>query len=500
MITRRRMVRGGRAAGQLAVAALVIGGVVWAAEQPEVTSRIDGIDIARETRSADTLESTTVALERSAVLCPGPELLGLAGARDVELPTTATVVAAPLAELGDIPEPSGASGLGIAASGSGEDRGDGGDGGGVVTADLTTPVSYLATGSGAAAPALVATQETRAGTEEVTGLATVPCQIAAPEAWVVGGGGGPGRAERLVLSNPGSNAVTVDITAYGTEGASTPPAGQGVVVPAHGRTVLLGDALLADEASPVFAVRASGGDVTATLVETAIEGTRPVGFDVLAAVAPPAEEQVIPGVLEPEGEAGSVTVRIANPGEAEAIATISHLGEDGELALPEGVARVPAESVVDVPVTELPAGATTLRVTADRPVVAAVRTVVDDGTADAMWAVSQTAVTGVAGAALPADEEVSRRLVVSASGGDAVVEVVEVAAGTATGNEVRVPAGGTVVLAASGDGIWIRQVSGSGSVTGAAVSVGTGEAAEVSAMPLTEPPVSGRRSEVVALP
>lgn len=505
MITRRRVARGGQALAQLTVAAAVVGGVVWAAEQPAVTARIDALDVARETREARPLESTTVALQSSSVLCAGPELIGLAGARELELPTAATAVAAPLADLGEIPQPTGESELSIMPSATAAGAGGTADpaaGSGPVSVPLSAPDAYLATGRGAAAPALVATQETRAATDEVTGLATAPCQIAAPEAWVIGGGGGPGRAERLVLANPGSNAVTVDITAFGAEGMSEPPAGQGVAVPANGRTVLLGDALLPDEASPVFLVRSSGGDVTAALVETAIDGTRPVGFDIVAAAAPAAQVQTIAGVLVPEEGQGSVTVRIANPGDAEAIATISHLAEDGELALPEGVARVPAGSVIDVPVTEVPAGVTTLGVTADSPVVAAARTVVDTGgAADATWAVSQTAVADVAGAALPGLADVSRRLVVSSAGGDAQIAVAELNDGAASTSQMRVPSGGTVVLPAAGDGIWLRQVSGSGSVTGAVVSVSTAESmTEVSSMPLTAPPTSARRSEVVALP
>ena len=48
------------------------------------------------------------------------------------------------------------------------------------------------------------------------------------------------------------------------------PGGQGLVVPALGRLVLLGDALAPDEASPAFSVSATGGDVTVSLVEAAI--------------------------------------------------------------------------------------------------------------------------------------------------------------------------------------------------------------------------------------
>ena len=501
MTTRRRAIRAGRALAQVGAAALVVGGVVWAAEQPPVSDRIDAVDIARAAPEARHLQSTTVALEQAVRACAGPELLGLAGARDLGLPTSATVVSAPPAALGDSPAPRGAPGLAIALPDPDRDTAGPQSQAGSVTEELTSPTSYLALGAGAAAPGLVATQETRASTEEVAGLGTVPCQIATPEAWILGGGAGAGHAERIVLSNPASNAVTVDIRAFGADGPSDPPAGQGVVVPGQGRVVLLGDALMPDEASPVFAITAHGGDVAAALIETVIEGTRPVGFDVVGASTPPAEEQIIPGVLQSQGEDGVVTVRIANPGDVEAIATISHLAEDGEIALPEGVARVPAGSVTDVPVTALPPGVTTLRVTADSPVVAAARTVVDDGGADSLWAVSPPAVTELAGAALPPAQDINRRLVISSWGGASTVEVIEVGDGTATTTQMPVSDGGTVVVAAGGDGIWIRPVSGSGALFGAVVSVGTGvEATEVSSMPLITAPTSARRSEVVALP
>ena len=504
-MTSPRLARLGRAAlavAQAGVAALLVGGVAWAGTQPGVVERVGELDVVRDRPVGSVPGSTTVALEQIGLACPGPELVGLPGAREVVLETAATVVAAPAEALGDIPVPEGLAGLAItpqrdalaAAAASSA----------VLTVAVTEPTAYLALGSGGAAPGLVATQETRAETEEVVGLASVPCQSAGPSTWVLGGGGGPGRAERLILTNPGSNAVTVDVTAHGAGGRTIPPDGRSLVVPARGRTVLLGDALAPGEDHPAFEVTATGGDITAVLVETSIDGTQPRAFDVVAASAAPSEEQIVAGVEVPSEGRGTLVVRVLNPGDTETIGTVSALTATGELPIPEAVVRVPAGSVVDVPIEGLPPGATTLAVSADGPVVASARSFVNDRGLDAAWAVSQLALDSssraVAGAALPPHEGVQRILVVSSRGAGASVEVTQATDGVAAMSELLVPTDGTVTLPLTGSGVWLRQVGGAGEVHGAVVSTGSAEApVGLSSMPLTVPATSARRSEVVPL-
>lgn len=503
----RRARRAAFAVGQASLGVLLVAGVAWAGTQPAVTERLDAVDVTRAPDEGREPGSTTVALERATLACPGPELLGLAGAREAALETSATVVAAPARALGDVPVPTGPAALGIeplaSLTGQGGDRAD--DAGQddpttVATGGLTETGAYLASGTGAAAPGLVATQETLARTDEVAGLASTPCGQAGPTAWLLGGGGGPGRAERLILTNPGSNAVTVDITSYGVEGTTSPPDGQGLVVPAQGRTVLLSDALASQEAQPAFGIVAEGGDITAVLVETSLTGTQPTGFDVVSAAADPSRDQVIAGVQVPAEGAGTVVVRVVNPSETEAIGTVAALTAQGERALPEAVVRVPAGSVVDVPVAGLPAGPTTLAVSADTEVLAAARTFVTDGGAEAAWAVSRPALEAVGGAALPTRDDVIRTLLVSARGAGATVAVTQVAGGEPTTAEVLVPTNGTVTVPLTGDGVWVRPVDGDGEVRGAVVTTGAdGAATLLSSVPLVEPLVAARRSEVVPL-
>lgn len=500
----RRARRVALAAGQASLGVLLVAGVAWAGTQPAVTERIEAIDVARQSDELRQPGSTTVALERATLVCPGPELLGLAGARELALETSATVVAAPAEVVGEAPAPTGPpmlelAPLAVAPSDEGSET-DAADPTTAATGALTATSAYLAAGTGSAAPGLVATQETLAAADEVGGLASAPCRQAEPTAWLLGGGGGPGRAERIVLTNPGSNAVTVDITAYGAGGTTSPPDAQGLVVPPQGRTVLLSDALAPEEAQPAFRVVATGGDITATLVETSLTGTQPTGFDLVSAAADPSRDQVLAGVQVPAEGGGDVLVRVVNPSDTEAIGTVVALTAQGERALPEAVVRVPAGSAVDVPVTGLPAGPTTLAVSADTEVVAAARSYVSAGGVDAAWAVSRPAFEGVAGAALSTRDGVARTLVVSARGAGATVAVTQVSGGEPTTTEALVPTNGTVTVPLTGDGVWVRQVDGDGAVHGAVVTTAAeGAETALSSLPLVEPQVSARRSEVVPL-
>ncbi|HHU10418.1 MAG TPA: hypothetical protein GXZ60_10445 [Intrasporangiaceae bacterium] len=497
---RIRARRGALALAQAGLSGLLIGGVAWAGTQSVVVDLADGIVLTRPATTAFEPRSTVVAVERAVLTCPGQALLGLPGARDLEVETGALVVAAPGEVVADLPTPHGSPALGISPLAERADReSDGGTSPAV--GSLVGAEAYAAAGAGTAAPGLVASQESRADTDEVRGLATVACQQAAPTAWLLGGGAGAGRAERLVISNPGSNPVTATVTVYGAEGRSQPPDGQDVVVPARGRTVLLADALAPDEPSAGFAVTVDGGEVVAVLVETVIEGTVPLGFDIVPAAQQPEPEQVIPAVLVPQQGSGSVVLRIVNPGSSDAIGTVSVLTAAGELALPDAVVRVPAGSVVDMPIDDAPPGPVSLVVTADTPIVAAARTVVQDADgADAGWAVAQAPIAGWAGAAIPARDDTVRRLVLSARGPGSEVEIVERRGEESIRNVVLVPSDGTVVVPLDADAVWVRTVAESAAVVGALLSTASeGATPAVSVLPLIAPPMLAHRSDVIPL-
>ena len=145
----------------------------------------------------------------------------------------------------------------------------------VVSGRISSAQSALVAGDGAIAPGTVATQRSWVKSGDDHGLFTAACMPAAASSWLIGGGAQPGRRERLVLTNPGPNPVTVDLTVLGVNGPIQSPNGHGLVVGPYSRTVILLDAIAGSEPSPVVQVNAQGGEVAAVLSDTWLDGVIP---------------------------------------------------------------------------------------------------------------------------------------------------------------------------------------------------------------------------------
>ena len=187
---------------------------------------------------------------------------------------------------------------------------------------------------------------------------TAACAPATAQSWLVGGGAEPGRRERVVLANPGPNPVTVDLDVLGTTGPVQSPNGRGIVVGAHDRAVVLLDAIAGTESAPVVHVTVQGGEVAAVLNDTWLDGVIPRGGDDAVPVVGPARQQVIAGVAID----GRAAVRVAVPGESEAVVQTRVLTSRGTEAIPaDGVVRVPGGSTRDIDLSALPPGAYAVR-------------------------------------------------------------------------------------------------------------------------------------------
>ena len=206
------------------------------------------------------------------------------------------------------------------------------------------------------------------------GAAVAGCAPQGETRWLVGGDDDPGRTEQLVLTNPGTDTVTVEVSVWGADGPVATTGAGAVVVPAGGRTVEVLDALAPGADAPVVRVRASGGPVVAHLAEHYRDGTTDRGTELVGAAAAPATDLVVPALpAVPEGHDGQVVLRVGAPGEAEAVVELTALTADGAVPLADRVTRVPARSTVDVPLDDLPDGAVALRLRSDEPVVAGAR-------------------------------------------------------------------------------------------------------------------------------
>lgn len=405
-------------------------------------------------------------------ICPGPEALGVAGLKDSRVQiSSVTAASAPEAAL-----PSGL--VDAQSAGSLEIGGlpTGGTWAAPVTVrgqttsgQISTAQSALVVGKGAMAPGTVATQRSRVTTGNDRGLVTSACMPAAASSWLIAGGADPGRRERLVLTNPGPNPVTVDLVVLGAKGPVQSPNGHGLVVGPYARTVVLLDAIAGSEPSPVVHVIAQGGEVAAVLNDTWLDGVVPRGGDDAVPVAAPAREQVIAGVAI-EGRA---TLRVAVTGDSEAVVESRVLTPSGPKALTaNGVTRLAAHSTKDIDLGTLPPDAYAVQVRADVPVVAAAtvdRRLAPDSPSDLAWSGASAPITTLAGMVLgnmalrgPGDTGLLGRLDLAATYDPASVLVTTVGAdGQASTKEVAMEADSVSTLALDGaTSVWVTPLTG----------------------------------------
>lgn len=340
---------------------------------------------------------------RSAALaCPG---LGLLGAGDgepgVQRAEVAAAVAPPRLADAPAPAPTGAGDGGGAELGPGGQDG-GGDGDrqtvpadGVATLSLQTAAPAFVDAAGAAARGVVGGQLGLSTASGTRGLSLAPCTPASDTRWLVGGGAGSGRTEQLVLTNPGEDAVTVEVDVWGADGPAATNGATGLVVPARGRAVHLLDALAPDVTSPVLRVRAAGGPVAAHLGEHHRDGTTDLGSELVGPAAAPATDLVVPAV-GPAADGQEVVLRVATPGDRPALVDVTALTADGAVGLPSAVTRVKAGHTADVPLRDLPDGLVALRLRSDTPVTAGARLELAPATTDPLATGDAAARTGAA--------------------------------------------------------------------------------------------------------
>ncbi|MFN8046723.1 MAG: DUF5719 family protein [Dermatophilaceae bacterium] len=387
------------------------------------------------------------ALRAASMLCVGPELSGLKGAPDIAQSLTVDAQAAP-------PLVTGAQGpgqvdltVGSAAATSGPEQA-------TTTVAVPTPVQVDATGS--AAPGLSAVQAFAADSADLRGLTTAPCTSSVTQAELIAGGAAPGRQERLVLANPGANEVTVDLSVLDSSGPVTSDAGRGIVVPGHGRTSVLLDAVAPAAQSPIVSVSVRGGSVTAALSDAWLDGSVPAGLETTVP-ATAGTSLVIPVVdLEQAG-----LLRLGVPGTDPAVASVRLLSSDGVTPLTGGVQTIAGRSSLDLPLTGLPAGTYALAVESDVPIVGAAMSQarVDAGPGDIAWTPSTPSITQAAGLPLPsAGDGTAHRLALVATGSTSVVTVVTRTGSAIDRRDVTLAADRVTVLDLGGaTGVWVQR-------------------------------------------
>ncbi|MCW4465102.1 DUF5719 family protein [Glutamicibacter sp. MNS18] len=293
---------------------------------------------------------------------------------------------------------------------------------------------------------------------DLAGLAASTC-LAAESNWrFTGLQTTTGASSVLHLANPTSTTAQVSIELRGADGLiDTSTLQEIVVAPGTTRAIVLGGYAQGQE-SVSANVRSLGGKITATVQQSALRGLTPSGVDFVAANAPAATMQVIPGVWIDEksnideltaGEGAESLVpqlHISATGSQGAGIEVKVLDSNGEVALDlaeHQAVSSDATSVVDL--RQLASGYYTVVVEADNPVTAAVRMVRGqnpEDSSDTAWAASSRVLNGnqvvplsahgnaTFTLAAPQDAASVDAIVISRDGSMAQSQTIEVPAGT----------------------------------------------------------------------
>lgn len=407
---------------------------------------------ALPTDAAPTVSGERTAAETITAYCPGNPFESTDA---IDVTGSVAAHAAPQEALEGIVTPSEEPGritisdLSEAADGSPEEKPTSGPAS-VTREELAGAVRVRATQE--RAPGLTAVQSLVAGGERATGTAAVPCTAPTADAWLVAGGPAKGRQERLVLTNPGGNAVTVRIEAIGAKGEES------VVVPARERSTVLLDGIGGTDTAQAVHVTSKGGLIVPTIVDHHLDGLVPAGVETAGPTTQPTTHQVIPAAVD--GQARGVVIGV--PGERDAVVQVRSLSEDGSRSA--AVETVAAGSIADIELPEVP-GVHSWVIDSDEPVVAAAHTTVaaSDGTRDMAWSVATQPFGTLGGVALPPVPEGKERryVAIAADGGPATAEVLVRRDGEVTTEEVTLEEGSGVALPVHGaEAVWVRPSTG----------------------------------------
>ncbi len=252
---------------------------------------------------------------------------------------------------------------------------------------------------------------------DLRGLASNPCAWGVENAWLVGASSAVGTSGELRLANPSLNPVTITINAFGSKGRLSLGSNSRInLSPREVRSFPLAGLVPSDE-QIAFQLKSTNGKFAATLFHNELAGFTPQGVDFLAA-AKGGRELYIPGLyLVPNKlKTGDVTVapqtltdsqlpdpqvqaklRIVNPHKDLRIVQVATLDSDGKWVELPGATNlaIPPQSVFDLDLAGLPAGAHTLRLTADADISAGAEVRYGNETTgkDKAWIAAQTALT-----------------------------------------------------------------------------------------------------------
>ncbi len=329
---------------------------------------------------------------------------------------------------------------------------------------------------GRTAPLIAAVESIVLDAEDLSGLAAAPCRAPALQTWLVGGSAATGSADVIVLSNPSDVASTVTFAVFGSKRAAST-----AVVPPKTQTALPLASIAPGESTPVVQVVASGAPVRAVLQSSYVRVLDPAGIDLQDGVPDAQRSLAFTGVRMGDAGAGddsaAPVLRMLSPG-ADTTAVVRVRGEGGSADADEYTVPLKQGIPAEVSLGGLDKGFHDVEVTAESPIVGAVRqTEAAGAAADFAWMTPAPKISADVMFAVPSDLDAALHLL---NDGDAAVTVT-----VADGDDekrVEVPAHGSASAALRGGSTPV--LSSSGPVRAALSAVGPAGTAQIAGWPL----------------
>lgn len=296
---------------------------------------------------------------------------------------------------------------------------------------------------------IAAATSAQVSADDLAGFTASSCARPEMESWLVGGSGGTGASDLVVLENPGVVAARVTITVYGAGGGAVPVAGNAIVVAAGTQRIIPLASLALREDNPVLRVTSAQAPIRAALQTSLTRVLVAGGVDQVGASAVPDTDLVIPGVpvVTTQGGAGESNVptslRLLSPG-ANAQATVTVVRDGAAVGSPQ---TVPLQAGVPLKLDlgGLATGTYAVRVSATAPVTGAVwATSGFAAGSDFGWFVAADAITAPALVAVAAGA--APTITIVSSTGEPQTVVLTAASGTGAKTDVAVPGGGAVTI------------------------------------------------------
>lgn len=210
-----------------------------------------------------------------------------------------------------------------------------------------------------------------------TWVALTQCASAAGEFWFIGGTADVSSLGYFQFTNENLGKAIIDLELWSEDGSEST---RTLTIPARSTKNYSLTTFMPGKKLTAFHIISRSGLVSATLFDERRKGLTTYGGDYIAPNSSPTKNLMLAGIPGPKlvkgSEITSQKIRLFVPGEADAIIQVNYISPSGVFA-PVGLdnLRIPAQKVVEVPLTNLPNDRLfSIEVRASEPVIGSILT------------------------------------------------------------------------------------------------------------------------------